>query len=495
MFKLNISNQIYKENRMYQDLNLFIKGVWRPASDSNTKAVTDPATEDVLGNIAVATTEDVCSALNAAEDGFSIWRRTGTWDRAAKIRKIADLIRKRQSEIAHIMSLETGKPIGEAMGETGAAADQFEWYSEETKRIYGQVIESRTFDTRMSVIYQPVGIVAAFSAWNFPALLPARKIAASLAAGCAIIIKPAGETPGSCAAIVQACHDAGIPAGVVNMLTGNSNQIAKQMIESPVVKKVSVTGSIEVGKQILSLAANGVKKVSMELGGHGPVIIFEDYDPKKAAEACALTKFRNCGQVCISPTRFYVHENNYKEFSEHFVKVARSLKIGRGLESGVQIGPMANHRGLEMIKKMITDAVDKGAELLAGGKSPTGFDKGYFMEPTVLGNVSDDALVMKEEPFGPIAPITKFRDYEEVIKRANSLRFGLAGYIFSNNLNISTRAYEDLEVGMVGVNEMLLATAEAPFGGVKESGFGREGGSLGIHDYLEPKYVRTKLAD
>ena len=449
---------------MYQDLNLFIKGVWRPASDSNTKTVTDPATEDVLGNIAVATSKDVSSALNAAEDGFSIWRRTGTWDRAAKIRKIA-----------------------EAMGETGAAADQFEWYSEETKRIYGQVIESRTIDTRMSVIYQPVGIVAAFSAWNFRALLPARKIAASLAAGCAIIIKPAGETPGSCAAIVQACHDAGIPAGVVNMLTGNSNQIAKQMIESPVVKKV--------GKKILSLAANGVKKVSMELGGHGPVIIFEDYDPKKAAEACALTKFRNCGQVCISPTRFYVHENNYKEFSEHFVKVARSLKIGRGLESGVQIGPMANQRGLEIIKKMITDAVDKGAELLAGGKSPAGFDKGYFMEPTVLGNVSDDALVMKEEPFGPIAPITKFCGYEEVINRANSLRFGLAGYIFSNNLNISTRAYEDLEVGMVGVNEMLLATAEAPFGGVKESGSGREGGSLWIHDYLEPKYVITKLAD
>jgi len=433
--------------------------------------------------------------LSAAKLGFDVWRRTGTWDRASKIRKVADLVRERQAEIARLMSLETGKPLAEAMGETGAAADQFEWYAEETKRIYGQVIESRTSDSRMAVIYQPVGVVAAFSAWNFPALLPARKIAAALAAGCSIIIKPAGETPASCAALVQACHDAGIQSGVVNMVTGNSNAIAQQLISSPIVRKVSVTGSVSVGKQIMALAADGIKKVSMELGGHGPVLVFDDFDAERAAEVCATTKFRNCGQVCISPTRFYVHENSYEAFADRFVAVAKSLKIGRGLDDGVQVGPMANKRGQDTIQKMTQDAIDRGAQLLTGGQTPAGFNKGYFVEPTVLGRVPDDALVMREEPFGPIAPITTFRDYDEVIKRANALPFGLAGYVFSNNLSVATRAYEDLQVGMVGVNEMLLATAEAPFGGVKESGIGREGGSLGIQDYLDAKYVKIKLVE
>ncbi|MEX3007541.1 NAD-dependent succinate-semialdehyde dehydrogenase [Hoeflea sp. TYP-13] len=479
---------------MYQDLDLFIGGDWRPASDNGTKAVSDPATEEVLGTIAVATESDIDAALASAQEGFAVWRKTGTWDRAAKIRRVADLIRERQEHIAQLMCLETGKPLAEAMGETGASADQFEWYSEETKRIYGQIIEARAQDSRMAVIHQPVGVVAAFSAWNFPALLPARKIAAALAAGCAIVIKPAGETPASCAALIQACHDAGIPAGVVSMVTGSSGRIAEQLIGSPIVRKVSVTGSVPVGKQILSLAAQGVKKVSMELGGHAPVLVFDDFDARIAAEVCAATKFRNCGQVCISPTRFYVHRNSYDAFSSRFAEIAKSLKIGRGLDEGVQVGPMANRRGLETVRRMTEDALSRGARLLAGGKAPAGFNKGHFVEPTVLGDVPDDALVMTEEPFGPIAPITTFDDYDDVIERANALPFGLAGYVFSNDLSVATRAYEDLEVGMVGVNEMLLATAEAPFGGVKESGMGREGGSFGIHDYLDPKYVKIKLA-
>ena len=287
--------------------------------------------------------------------------------------------------------------------------------------------------------------------------------------------------------------DAGVPKGVVNMLTGKSNEIAKHLIGSKIVRKVSVTGSVPIGKEILKLAADGVKKVSMELGGHGPVLVFDDFDPKEAAEICAFTKFRNCGQVCISPSRFYVHEKSYSTFCESFVEIAKSLKLGDGLDEGVQVGPMANSRGLKNIENMTDDAISKGADLLYGGKAPSGFNKGYFFEPTVLGNVSDDALVMNEEPFGPIAPITPFSDYNDVITRANSLPFGLAGYVFSNDLSTSTRAYEDLEVGMVGVNEMLLATAEAPFGGIKESGMGREGGSLGIYDYLDPKYVKIKL--
>lgn len=478
---------------MYQDFQLYIDGAWTPAANGATKRVHDPATEDEIGTIPEAGVEDLDRALAAAERGLAVWRQTGTWERAAKLRKVADLIRERLDRIATVMSIETGKPLAEAKGETNGAADQFEWYSEETKRIYGQVIGSRTADSRLAVIYQPVGVVAAFSAWNFPALLPARKIAAALAAGCSIIIKPAGEAPGSCALLVEACADAGIPAGVVNYVTGNSGMIAKHLISSPVVRKVSVTGSVPVGKQILHLAADGVKKVSMELGGHGPVIVFDDYDAEKAAEVCAATKFRNCGQVCISPTRFYVHENSYEAFSAKFAEVARSIKVGAGLDEGVQMGPMASARGLDTIKTMVADAVDRGADVLAGGQAPKEFNRGYFFEPTVLGRVPDDALIMNEEPFGPVAPLATFTDYDEVMSRANSLPFGLAGYVFTRDLGNATRASEDLEVGMVGVNEMLLATAEAPFGGIKESGMGREGGSLGIHDYLEPKYVKMKL--
>jgi len=338
----------------------------------------------------------------------------------------------------------------------------------------------------MQVIYQPVGVVAAFSAWNFPALLPARKIAAALAAGCSIIIKPAGEAPGSCMALIQACHDAGIPAGVVNFVTGQSSLISPYLIHSPVVRKVSLTGSISVGKDLLHMAADGVKKVSMELGGHGPVLVFGDADADAAARACAATKFRNCGQVCISPSRFFVHEDAYEAFSKAFAEVAQGLKIGRGMDDGVQMGPMANKRGLDGAMAMIDDAKAKGADLLAGGGQPDGFDKGYFLQPTVLGHVTDDALVMTEEPFAPVAPITTFTDFDDVIERANALPFGLAGYL-------AHRAAEAIETGMVGVNEMLLATAEAPFGGIKESGMGREGGSLGIQDYLVPKYIKYKL--
>ncbi|TCM84987.1 NAD-dependent succinate-semialdehyde dehydrogenase [Rhodovulum steppense] len=479
---------------MYHDLDLFIGGDWRAASDGATRGVHDPATEEQLGTIAVATEADIDAALAAARAGFAQWRQTGTWERGAILRKAADLIRARTDEIATLMSLETGKPLAEAKGETGAAADQFEWYAEETKRIYGQIIEARTPDARMAVIHQPVGVVAAFSAWNFPALLPARKIAAALGAGCAIIVKPAGEAPASCAALVRACHDAGVPPGAVNFLTGNSGMIAERLIASPIVRKVSVTGSVPVGKEILRLAADGVKRVSMELGGHGPVLIFEDVDPEKVAETCAATKFRNCGQVCISPTRFYVHASLYDRFSKRFAEVANGLKLGRGLDEGVQMGPMANARGLSTIQDLVADAVDRGADILAGGRRPEGINRGFFYAPTVLGHVPDDARVMHEEPFGPIAPITTFRDYDEVMERANSLPFGLAGYVFSNDLTTATKAYEDLECGMIGVNEMLLATAEAPFGGVKESGMGREGGSLGIHDYLDPKYVKMKLS-
>jgi succinate-semialdehyde dehydrogenase/glutarate-semialdehyde dehydrogenase len=440
-----------------------------------------------------ATSEDLDRALEAAEAGFARWRREQPWDRAAKLRRVAELVRARLDDLAVLMSTETGKTVAEAKGEWGATADQFEWYSEETKRIYGQTIEGRHPDVRLSVIYQPVGVVAAFSAWNFPALLPARKIAAALAAGCAIILKPAGEAPGCAMGIVQACHNAGIPQGVVNLVTGDSRRIADHLVRSPIVRKVSLTGSVPVGKEILRLAAEGVKKISMELGGHAPVLVFDDADPISAAETCATTKFRNCGQVCISPSRFYVHESLYEAFSRRFADVANNLKLGRGRDEGVTMGPLANARGLENIKSLVADAVARGAELLAGGRPAAGFDRGFFFEPTVLGRVPDEARIMTEEPFGPAAPITTFVDLDEVVSRANALPFGLAGYVFTKSLRTATLASEALEVGMVGVNDMLLATAEAPFGGVKESGMGREGGALGIRDYLEPKYIKARL--
>jgi succinate-semialdehyde dehydrogenase/glutarate-semialdehyde dehydrogenase len=477
----------------YQEFGLYIGGAWGPATGHGTKAVTDPATEEVIGAIPDSTPADIDRALRAAEAGFAAWRRVQPWERAAKLRRVAELLRERVDRLAPLMSRETGKPLAEARGEWGATAEQFEWYAEETKRIYGQIIEGRQPDVRMSVVWQPVGVVAAFSAWNFPALLPARKIAAALAAGCSIIVKPASEAPGSAMAIVQACHDAGLPEGVVNLVTGQSRMIAERLVGSPVVRKVSVTGSVPVGKEILRLAADGVKKVSMELGGHAPVLVFEDADPLAAAEACATTKFRNCGQVCISPSRFYVHESLYPAFSGRFAEVARRLKLGRGSDDGVTMGPLANARGLETAKSLVEDALGRGAELLAGGRQPAGFNRGYFFEPTVLGHVPDDARVMTEEPFGPVAPIATFTGFDEVVARANALPFGLAGYVFSRSLRTANLAAEALEVGMVGVNDMLLACAEAPFGGVKESGMGREGGALGIHDYLEAKYVKTRL--
>jgi succinate-semialdehyde dehydrogenase/glutarate-semialdehyde dehydrogenase len=477
----------------YSDFGLYIGGEWRPAAHSGTKPVIDPATEDVIGVVPDATTTDLDRAVDAAEAGFGTWRRVQPWDRAAKLRHVAELLRARLDDLAVLMSAETGKPVAEAKGEWSATADQFEWYSEETKRIYGQTIEGRQPDVRLSVIYQPVGVVAAFSAWNFPALLPARKIAAALAAGCAIILKPAGEAPGCAMGVVQACHDAGIPQGVVNLVTGDSRRIADHLIRSPIVRKVSLTGSVPVGKEILRLAAEGVKKVSMELGGHAPVLVFDDADPISAAETCATAKFRNCGPVCISPSRFYVQESLYEAFSCRFAEVANNLKLGRWRDEGVTMGPLANARGLENIKSLVADAVARGAKVLAGGKPAAGFNRGFFFEPTVLGRVPDEARIMVEEPFGPAAPISTFTDFDEVLSRANAVPFGLAGYVFTKSLRTATLASEALEVGMVGMNDMLLATAEAPFGGVKESGMGREGGALGIRDYLEPKYIKARL--
>lgn len=479
---------------LYRNLGMFVDGRWSAPSAGTGRAVFDPATEEIVGHIPDASVQDLDAALASAERGLAVWRRTPTWERAKHLRKVADLLRQRIDDVATIMVEETAKPRAEAVGEWNATADQFEWYSEETKRIYGHSLDGRQQGVRLNVIFQPVGVVAAFSAWNFPALLPARKVAAALAAGCSIILKPASEAPGSAMAIVKACEDAGIPEGVVNLVMGDSALISNHLIASPVVRKISLTGSVPVGKHLMHLAAEGMKKVSMELGGHAPVIVFPDCDPREAARACAAAKFRNAGQVCISPSRFYIHESIYEPFVETFVDVAKSLTLGHGRDPAITMGPMASRRGQDGAKEMVRDALDRNAELLTGGRAPEAFNRGFFFEPTVLGNVADDARIMVDEPFAPIAPLTTFTDYDDVMKRANGLPFGLAGYVFSKDLGLATRAAEDLETGMVGVNDLLLATAEAPFGGVKESGMGREGGMLGIRDYLEAKYIKTKHA-
>lgn len=479
---------------LYREYGLFIDGEWRQARALSTREVLDPSTEEIVGMIPAVDEADLDEALQSAAHGLAAWRATSPWDRAKVLRRAGDLIRERVESIAALMTAETGKPLSEARGETQAAADQFEWYAEETKRIYGQTIEGRSADVRMQVRYEPVGVVAAFSAWNFPALLPARKIAAALGAGCSVIVKPASEAPGSCMAIVQACHDAGLTAGALNLVTGDSSLISRYLIASPVVRKVTLTGSTDVGKSMLRLAADGIKKVSMELGGHAPAIVFDDVDPLWAADTLARAKYRNCGQVCISPSRFFVHERIYDVFCETFAKVASSLAIGPGNDAASQVGPLANARGLRHAEALVADAVACGARVLAGGKRPSSQSRGYFFEPTVLGDVPSHARIMSDEPFVPVAPIASFSGLDEVVEMANSVPFGLAGYVFTSSLKTATLASEALECGMVGVNEMLLACAEAPFGGVKASGIGREGGALGLRDYLEAKYIRTRLS-
>jgi succinate-semialdehyde dehydrogenase/glutarate-semialdehyde dehydrogenase len=478
---------------MYEKYGLLIDNAWRPAASGKTIPVFSPATEDQIGEIPLAASEDVAAVLTSAARGFETWRTMPAWDRARIMRKAADLIRERNDGIARMMSAETGKPLAEARAETNGAADQYEWYGEEAKRVYGQTIPGRSAEQRLTVIYQPIGVCLSLSAWNFPALLPSRKIAAALAAGCAVVARPSSEAPGSCFAIAQALIDAGLPAGVLTVITGPASKLTEELIAAPIIRKVSLTGSVSVGKSVLRQCAEGIKRASMELGGHAPVIVHRDADPAASAKVAATAKFRNAGQVCISPTRFYVHESLRQPFENAFVDVAKAIVVGDGLKDGVTMGPMIRAKAVDGALSLVDDAVRKGARLVHGGRRPAHLNKGHFLEPTVLADVPDDARIMVEEPFAPIAPITTFSEEDEVIERANALSFGLAAYVFSNDADRAQRTAERLESGMVGINEMLIAVAEAPFGGIKESGYGREGGALGIKDYLEPKYIRHKL--
>lgn len=478
---------------MHRSDSLYIDGKWRGASNGGTFSVINPATEEPLAQLANATEQDVDTAIAAAQKAFEIWRKVQPWERSRIIRRVAELLREREGDIAKALTLEVGKPLAQAKGEAISSAEQFEWFAEETKRIYGQTVEHRAANGRIIIDYQPVGVVAAFAAWNFPAVLAARKIAPALAAGCSIICRPADEAPTSVVLMVQCCHDAGVPPGVVNLLTGDINVISPRIMASPVVRKVTLTGSVGVGKRVLKAAADTMKRVTMELGGHAPVIVFDDADVDYAADLSVQSKFRNTGQVCVSPTRFYVHESKLDAFTGRFVEGAKKLKIGDGMTPGVEVGPLTTKRRLEAVEALVEDTKSRGAKLLTGGRRPPEFNRGFFYEPTVFQHVPDKARVMNEEPFGPIAPITAFRDFDEVMTRANALPVGLGGYVFTRSLKRAHEASEAMETGMVGVNTLALATPETPFGGIKESGFGREGGSLGIKDYLDVKYTNMLL--
>jgi succinate-semialdehyde dehydrogenase/glutarate-semialdehyde dehydrogenase len=471
---------------MYSNLGLFIDGQWLNGDSRRGEDVINPATEKPLAHLPHATTADLDRALEAAKKGFAVWRAASAYDRAKIMRKAADLIRERHDTISKILVLEQGKVYGEARAEVLTSADIIEWYAEEGRRAYGRIVPGRG-KVRQLIMQEPVGIVAAFTPWNFPALTPARKIGGALGAGCSLIIKASEETPGACVEMVRCFADAGLPAGVLNLVFGVPATISEYLIGKEAVRKISFTGSIPVGKHLATLAAKTMKRATMELGGHSPVVVFADADPEKSADTIAAFKYRNAGQVCISPTRFYVQEGVYDRFLKRFTEYAKSLKLGDGLEKGITMGPLANARRIDAMDSIVADAKSRGAKIVTGGQRHG--NQGYFYEPTVITDIPDDSKIMTNEPFGPLAPVVTFKTFDEVVQRANSLEYGLAAYAFTTSNATAAAIGDALDSGMVGVNSIAISTPETPFGGVKESGHGSEGGIEGLGAYLVTKFI------
>ncbi len=472
---------------MYTNLALYIDGEWISGGGRESEQVINPATEKSLGTLTHASTADLDRALDAAERGFKVWRSTSPYERCRIMHKAAEIFRARGEEIARILTMEQGKVIAEARIEVAVTADIIDWYAEEGRRAYGRIIPGRTPGVRQMTVQEPVGPCAAFTPWNFPGVTPARKIAGALGAGCSLIIKASEETPGTCIEMVRAFHEAGLPKGVLNLVFGVPARISEHVIASDIIRKVSFTGSVPVGKHLTKLAAEGMKRTTMELGGHSPVVVFADADPEKSAEMAAAGKYRNAGQVCISPTRFYVQENSYDRFVKRFVEYANGLKLGDGLTQGTSMGPLANPRRLDAMEGFVADAKKRGAKIAAGGGRHG--NQGFFFDPTVVTDIPDDARLMTEEPFGPVAPIVPFKSFDEVVERANSLPFGLAAYTFTTSTKTANMISDALEAGMIGVNSLAISTPETPFGGVKESGYGHEGGIEGLEAYTNKKLV------
>ena len=472
----------------YPNTQLLIAGQWQDAADGRTLAVFNPATGQEIGRVAHAGTADLDRALEAAQRGFETWRDTPAIERGRTMRQAAALLRERTPAIAALLTQEQGKPLAEARAETLAAADSIEWFADESLRVYGRIVAPRSsMALRQMVLRDPVGPVAAFTPWNFPITQVVRKVAAGLAAGCSLLVKAPEETPASPACLVQAFVDAGIPPGVLGLVYGNPAQISSYLIAHPVIRKITFTGSTPVGKQLAALAGQHMKRMTMELGGHAPFIVAEDADLALAVQVAAATKFRNAGQVCISPTRFLVHESVANEFASSLAKHAQSLKLGNGLDEGTQMGPLVNARRVDAMAQLTADAVQRGAQLLAGGAR--GDTTGHFWQPTVLFEVPTHAAVFNEEPFGPMAAIQRFDTLENAIREANRLPYGLAAYAFTTSLKAAHQLSRCVESGMLWVNMPAMPSPELPFGGTKDSGYGSEGGSEAIEAYLNVRTV------
>ncbi len=472
----------------YAGFGLFIDGSWCKGTTAGD--VFSPVSEQSLGQVALASKADTEDAIAAAGRGLAAWRSKSAFERADALHMIADAMRARTDQATRMITLETGKPLAQSKREWGLSIDQFRWYAEEARRIYGRIIESRAPGGRFEVFHEPVGITAAFTAWNFPAALLARKIAPALAAGCSVVARPSSQTPGTAMVMIDCLRAGELPDGTVNLVVGATDDTYGPIMAAQAVRKVSLTGSTRVGQQMIRDAADTVKKVSMELGGNAPLIVFDDADLDAALDVVVPTKYANAGQVCVAPDRFYIHERVHDAFVEGFSARASGLRLGDGLDPEVQMGPVINAKRLRDITGIVEGALSAGATLVTGGVRPPGFNAGHFFAPTVLTDVTDDMPVMAEENFGPIAPISRFTDDDEVYARANASDMGLAAYAFTRDMARARRTVAALKSGMVGINGVALAASEAPFGGVKYSGMGREGGSEGIESFLDTKLAQ-----
>ena len=474
-------------NTPYDPLYLFIGGQWLTAQDRATAAVVNPATGEEIGQVPLATAQDLDHALEVARLSFDQWRQTVPDQRAKILKRAADLILERAPHIAAQMTLEEGKPLRESLDEVTRAAEYFEWFAESARRIDGRVVPANRPGVLQLVKRQAIGPVAAFTPWNFPAITPARKLSAALAAGCSVVLKPGEESPSTALALARALDDAGLPKGVLQVVFGVPDQVSSHLIASPIVRKVTFTGSVPIGRLLSARAAEGVKPITLELGGHGPVLVFADADIEEAAVEGVANRFRGTGQVCISSTRFLIQREAYAEFVEHFVAATQALKIGDGMDPQTQVGPLANPRQLAKMEQLIADAVEKGARVLAGGEALPG--AGFFFQPTVLADVPMSARIMHEEPFGPIAILMPFDELSDGLQEANRLPYGLSAYAFTSNARTAIDVADGLEAGMIGINQYRIVATELPFGGMKESGHGSEGGIEGIEHYLTNKFI------
>ncbi len=479
-----------------KEYKMFIDGKWVAASNGSVFLVTNPATGEVLGSVPNGCNSDAKNSIEAADKAFKLWSKTTANVRSELLKKWFELIVSHKKEIAKIMTSEQGKPLQEAEAEVMYAASFVEWYAEEAKRVYGETIPAWKTDKRILVTKQPVGVVGAITPWNFPAAMITRKLAPALASGCTVVAKPAPQTPLTAIKLFELLEKAGFPNGVANLVTGNAEEIGAALMDDKRVRKITFTGSTDVGKKLMAQASNSVKRLSLELGGHAPFIVFDDADLDKAVEGALASKFRNCGQTCIASNRFYVHEKIFDTFIVKLKSMLTGLKVGNGTEEGIDLGPVIDKKSYEKISRHIEDAVARGGEVLLGGSGFHGSeveDAGYFFYPTILSNLTEDMLIMNEETFGPIIPVIPFKTEEEVVKSANNTNYGLAAYVYTNSLSRGIKISEALEYGIVGLNDGAPSTAQTPFGGFKESGIGREGGHYGMEAFLEIKYVSIGL--